>query len=237
MADLLVVCHQIRSPENLGAVARLMANYGLDQLILSDPATHDFRGAERLAVGAEGVLSRFAIAPSLPEAVRDAVYVVGTTSRTVLKRFVPLSPEVAMARLAEHAQRGPVALVMGGEKRGLSDDELACCHDVLVIPTPGPQPSMNVAQAAGLLFYLWSRAQHPATPPAPIEGARGAQLQALEALMREVLLACDALNAQAPDHVLKELLRTLVRGGLSAREAGLWRSAFEHLGRAVRPLQ
>ncbi len=33
-----------------------MANFGFSELILSDPVTHDFRGAEKLAVGGEPVL-------------------------------------------------------------------------------------------------------------------------------------------------------------------------------------
>ena len=53
--NLTVVAHQLRSAENLGAIARLMANFGFTRLILSEPVTHDFRGAETLAVGAEPV--------------------------------------------------------------------------------------------------------------------------------------------------------------------------------------
>ena len=45
--NLTVVLHQTRSPDNLGAVARVMANFGFSRLILSDPATYAFRAAER----------------------------------------------------------------------------------------------------------------------------------------------------------------------------------------------
>ncbi len=144
----VIVCHQLRSPDNLGSIARVMANFGLSELILSDPATHDFRGAERLGVKGESILETFSVAQSLEEALQNTVYAIGTTSRTELKRFKPMSPEEGVASLATHAARGKVALVLGGEKRGLSDEELAWCHDVIVIPTPGPQPSMNIAQAA-----------------------------------------------------------------------------------------
>ena len=228
-----VVCHQLRSPENLGAIARVMANFGATRLILSDPLTHDFRGAEKTAVEAAEVLRGLAVAKDLPEALSKQVYALGTTSRTAPGRHVPLTPEEGARRLAEHAARGPVALVLGGEKRGLSNDELSLCHDVVVIPTPGPQPSMNVAQAAAVLLYTCARAGIPEGAPAE-PGARGEVLQALEGLMQQALLEAEFLNPQAPQHVLRELTRSLVKGRLSQREAELWRTAFEHLLRGLR---
>lgn len=230
MVSPVVICHQLRSPENLASIARAMANFGFDELILSDPQTHEFRAAGRIAVKADPVLDRLSIAQTLDEALSGVVYAIGSTSRTVLKRHTPLSPEQAVARLAQHAARGKVALVLGGEKRGLSDEELARCHDVLVIPTPGPQPSMNLSHAAAVLFYLCSR--HDAPAPDQQKGASMQMLQRLESKMKEALLAAEFLNPQAPDHVLNELSRALVRGGITEREAQVWLAAFEHLRRS-----
>ena len=231
--ELTVIAHQLRSSENLGAIARLMANFGFSRLILSDPVTHDFRGAQTLAVGAEAVLEKMAIARSLDEALTGVVFAIGTTSREQLKRANPLTPEEGVARLVEHATRGPVALVLGGEKRGLDDDELAHCQEVIVIPTVGPQPSMNVSQAAAVLLYLCARAN---ALPAKLKVADGAKLgtvNALEEKMQAALLQCGFLNAQAPQHVLRELSRALVRGQLTQREAEIWLSAFEHVRRVT----
>lgn len=225
----VVVVHQLRSPENLASIARSMANFGFTELILSDPQTHEFRAAGRMAVKADTVMDQFQVAQSLDEALSGVVYAVGSTSRTQLKRFTPLTPEQAVGRLATHAARGKVALVLGGEKRGLSDDELSRCQDVLVIPTPGPQPSMNLSHAATVLFYLCSR--HEAPVPSETPGAPLGLIKRLEAKMQEALLAAEFLNPQAPEHVLTELSRALVRGQLTEREAQVWLAAFEHLRR------
>lgn len=232
MVSPLVVCHQLRSPENLAAIARVMANFGLRELILSDPQTHEFRASGRVAVKADSVLEGLSVARDLDEALRDVVYAVGSTSRGALKRFTPLTPEQAAERLAAHATRGKVALVLGGEKRGLSDDELARCHDVLVIPTDEAQPSMNLSHAAAVLLYLCTR--QPVAAQEPTEGAPLALVQRLEVKLREGLLQADFLNPQAPEHVLGELVRSLVRGGLTKREAHLWLSAFEQVERATK---
>ncbi|WP_095989816.1 RNA methyltransferase [Cystobacter fuscus] len=236
--NLTVVLHQTRSPENMGAVARVMANFGFSRLILSDPATYSFRGAERLAVKGGAVLEGMAVAQNLPEALKDCVYAIGTTSRTQIEGRVALTPEEAAARLADQSRRGRVALVLGGEQRGLSNEELAFCSDFLVIPTSEVQPSMNLAQAAAVLLYLCSRegrgAPERAAEPAPeYQGARMGTVSALGERMREVLLRAQFLNPQAPEHVLRELERSLLRAELTQREAELWLTAFKHVGRMM----
>jgi len=235
MFSPIVVCHQLRSPDNLGAIARVMANFGFEDLVLSDPVTHDFRGVERMGVKADAVLDRFAIAPTLAEAIGKAVYAVGTTSRTQLKRGSVLTPEAGVVKLAEQSARGRVALVLGGEKRGLSDEELSWCHDVIAIPTPGPQPSMNLAQAATVLLYLCSRAQVPAPALASQPGAPLELVHRLEARLQDALTTAQFLNPQAPQHLLHELSRALVHGGLSKREVEVWIAAVDHLKRHLKP--
>ncbi|HYV49679.1 MAG TPA: TrmH family RNA methyltransferase [Myxococcaceae bacterium] len=227
--QLVVVLHQVRSPDNLGAVARVMANFGFRALRLSDPVTYAFDSARKMAIRGDAVLEGMQVARSLPEALEDTVYVCGTTSRTLEGR-PPLSPEVAAERLRAHAPRGRVALVLGGEKRGLSDSELAACQDYLVIPTNAEQPSMNLAQAAAVLLYLCAR-QEPGAEPQP-PGARHQTMEALRSHMERALSASGFLNPQAPEHALGELWRALGRAGLSQREAEMWLAAFKHLARA-----
>lgn len=214
-----------------------MANFGFSRLILSDPVMQSTQGAERLAVHSESVLEKVVVAKDLPEALTDCVYAVGTTSRTQLKGRTALTPEEAVRRLAEESVRGRVALVFGGEMRGMSDEDLSRCTDVLVIPTSDVQPSMNLAQSVAVLLYLCHRQglMETQAPPAqaPDAGARLGTLNALAARMRDVMLKADFLNPQAPHHVLNELEQTLMRARLTQREAELWLTAFKHLGRAV----
>jgi tRNA/rRNA methyltransferase len=238
--QLKVVLHQVRSPENLGAVARLLANFELSSLVLSDPRISAFRDAEKMAIRATDHLERMQRFDSLDPALADCVFALGTTSRTPKGRPV-LSPEEGVACLAQAASRGKVALVFGGEKRGLSDEELSRCQAVLAIPTGETQPSMNLAQAAAVLLYLCAREEGPQKPARAAQakpeetGAKLGTVGALETKMREALLGAGFLNPQAPGHILNELLLTLTRGNLSQREAELWLTAFKQLGRARTP--
>ena len=231
---LRVVLHQVQSPDNLGAVARAMANFEFAGLWLAAPETEDLAQAGKLGVRAGHVLAGVQVVSQLQDAVAPCVYVLGTSSRRDLERRVGVDPETGVARLHAASSRGPVALVLGGERRGLSDAELALCHDVAVIPTGEVQPSMNLAASAAVLLYLVARADGAALPPPPTEpGASRALLEVLRARMRRALLAADALNAQSPEAVLEEMLRTLERGSLAQREAELWAAAFKQLARAV----
>jgi tRNA/rRNA methyltransferase len=230
--QLWVVLHQVQSPENLGAVARLLANFGWSQLVLSDPQALDIESARRVAVHSEELLTHARTVRTLPEGLRHFTYACGTTFRTQVEGRRALTPEEAASRLAVQAQRGPVALVLGGERRGLSDEELGDCDEFLTIPTDPTQPSMNLAQAAAVLLYLLSRVERPAPEPEPAPTpARHETVQALEGAMRSALSTSGFLNPQAPDYTLRELLHTLRRAQLSQREVELWTAAFKQLGR------
>jgi tRNA/rRNA methyltransferase len=218
-------------------VARLLANFDVRVLRLSESLVEELPEARRMAVHAGQVLDSAERTAGLEQALRDAVYVLGTSGRERLRSRLPVSPEEGVARLLDHARRGPVALVFGGERRGLSDSELALCQDVTCIPTSTEQPSMNLAQAAAVLLYLCARsdaaaveevAQHPVE-----EGPPQALRSVLRQRMERALLAADVLNPQSPLPILDEMLRTLDRAGLSRREAELWAIAFKQLARAA----
>lgn len=230
---LRVVLHQTQGADNLGAVARLCANFGVAELWLAETHLPDLEAARPMAVHAGHVLDAVNSVPTLPEALGDVVFAMGTTSRTSLRGMPTLSPEEAMAMLAEHARRGPVALVLGGERRGMSDEDLAHCQQALVIPTRPEQPSMNLAQAAAVLLYLASR---EGSSEAPAEAPKGAPLrlvQALDGWMQQVLLEVDFLNPRGPGPILAEMRHALTRSNLTEREAQLWLSAFKAMARRL----
>ncbi|PMP78441.1 MAG: RNA methyltransferase, partial [Chloroflexus aggregans] len=51
----------------------------------------------------------------------------------------------------------PLILVLGSERQGLSDDQLAACDTVVRIPMRGRSDSLNLAVAAGILMYEITR--------------------------------------------------------------------------------
>jgi len=229
MHPVAFVFHALRSPQNLGAIARAMNNFGLTELVLAEPLTYAFGEAEKLAVKSMDLLDGMRVERSLPAALAPYVFVAGTTSRALPHRPALDGRQLAVRLHAERA-RGPVAVLFGSEKRGLSNAELERCQAVVTLPTRPSQPSINVAQTAAILAYELGH-----TPPVERAGPPGApreQMERLYALMQAVLLDADFLNPQNPDDILDELRLWLDRAGPSAREAQLMRDAFRKLQRA-----
>src|SRR5512143_2681831 len=198
LENVTFVLHRPSSAENIGAVARVLANFGLARLALVAPAswTGPSRSGERMT-GGEAVLRRArrtarrasarleaaAVHGSLREALAEVTWACGTSSRVVEGR-APLTPRELAAEVARRSEAGPVAVVFGEERRGLSDAELRRCQAVCAIPTDAAYDSMNLAQAAAVIGYELALAGGAA--PAPPPGAEPARLATVEALFERL---------------------------------------------------
>ncbi len=223
-----------RNPENLGAIARVMKNFGLSDWAIAALGTHDFAAARRVAVHAEELLDRPRLVRTLDEAVADRAWVVGTSSRAVRGKR-RLSPEEVAREALARAGAGGTALVFGDERSGLTNEELHRCHDLSAIPSAAAQPSLNLAQAVLVYCYELRRAELASTPQRrpPSPGATDAELVGVEEALREALRTGGFL-AGPERHAVRDLAAALRRGRLSRREARLWIAALRTLGRPGR---
>lgn len=222
-----------RNPENLGAVARAMKNFGLDDWAIAELGTHDFATARRVAVHAEELLDRPRVVRTLDDAVADCAWVVGTSSRRVRGKR-RLAPDEVAREARARAAGGRTAIVFGDERSGLTNEEVLRCDDLSAIPVGTAQPSMNLAQAVVVYAYELRRAFMAADRPGPSAmGATDADLLALEDALREALREGGFLVGPER-HAVRDLVATLRRGRLSRREARLWNAALRSLGRPPR---
>jgi tRNA (cytidine32/uridine32-2'-O)-methyltransferase len=142
-------------PENVGAAARALKTMGFTGLVLVRPgrlASPDHEMARKMAVKANDVLQAARVVESLAEAISGAELVLGTTARRGVSGV--LQPREAARMVERAAARGTrVAVVLGNEKTGLGQADLALCHERVRIPMAADQPSINLAQAVQLLAY------------------------------------------------------------------------------------
>ena len=217
-----------RTPENLGAAARALKNFGQSEWTwVRPPWNPDDARARALAVGAEDVLASARLSATLEEAVADCSWVVGTSGRTRL-RPVPIDPE---AFAAEAARRpGRVALVFGDERTGLGREDLARCHALSRIPADARQASLNLAQAVCLYaFALWRAPARPAGA-APRAGT-DAELRRLEELLDGVLRTVGFVRPGRAG--VAHLVAPWRRAGLTRTEMRVWEGAIRTLGRSL----
>jgi tRNA/rRNA methyltransferase len=244
------VLHRPSSAENIGAVARVLKNFGLARLVIVAPPSWTGlpRGggplsareevllrARRTARHASDVLEAAGVVPDLRAALGDAGWACGTTSRE-LPGQPRLHPRQLGAEVAARAARGPVAIVLGEERRGLSDRELSLCQAVCTIPTAAAYDSMNLAQAAAVLAYEIASATPPEAGPSLADGApaRHATLEALWTRLAALLSASGYLNPQNPEHILVEWRRLLARAEPTQREIELLLAAARALERKLK---
>jgi len=231
MLPVRIVLVRPRNPENIGAVARAMANFELGDWAIVALGTHDFATARRVAVHAEAVLDRPRLCQTLDEAVADCAWVVGTSGKTVRGRR-PLWPE-EWAREAAVRAPGTTAIVFGEERSGLTAAELDRCHALSAIPSGGAQPSLNLAQAVMLYAYEARRAAlGPPAPRAASKEASDGELASVEGALRDLLRAGRFL-AGPERHAVRDLAAVLRRGRPTPKEARLWVAALRAVGKRL----
>ncbi len=154
-----VVLVRPRNPLNIGAVARALANFGINEMAVVAPFEPTWNEARTSAVGGEQVIAGALTAATLPDATGDATLVLGTTtgSRRNLGREIILLPDLA-AWLRKRKARGQAVMVFGSEKTGLSNEDMTLCHALVRIPTAKGCPSMNLGHAVAVCTYELSRA-------------------------------------------------------------------------------
>ncbi|WP_009633835.1 RNA methyltransferase [Synechocystis sp. PCC 7509] len=153
LASVRIVLVEPAGDRNIGAIARVMKNFGLQQLILvnpqCDPHSED---AQQMAVHAQDVLAAAQIVETLPEALQGCVRAIATTAR--FREQLPLEhPHRALPWLLETPLEQPSALIFGPECRGLSNQELNYAQRFVCIPSNPDYSSLNLAQAVAVCCY------------------------------------------------------------------------------------
>src|SRR5215475_13657979 len=177
MGTRRIVLVRPRDPNNIGAAARAMKNFGFADLVVVTP--HPPVWSEVVsAVNATDVLTGARVCATLDEAVADCNLVVGTTHRTRVEEKQNLYTPLDLSRALAAADYD-LALVFGSEKHGLTNEDLSRCHRVMSIPTEPDCPSMNLGQAVAVCCYELTRyGAQAAILPRPAEAATAGATEA-----------------------------------------------------------
>jgi tRNA/rRNA methyltransferase len=224
-----IVLVRPRIAANIGAVARVMRNMGLSELVLvapeADPADAE---ARRLSTHGEEVLEHCRTVSELGEAVADCVFVAATSARVggLLRRQGVGPPDEIVPRLIQAMRNGPGALVFGPEASGLSNVETSRCHYLIHVPTDPQYPVLNLAQAVAICTYelrrQWLRQVAAPTllPPAE-KAAPFADQERAFAHLRQALEAVHFLWNEKADSLMHALRHLLGRAGPTPTEVDL----------------
>ncbi|MBI3126368.1 MAG: RNA methyltransferase [Candidatus Tectomicrobia bacterium] len=220
---------------NIGAIARSMAHFGLERLRLVAP-----RGeaasleARQMAMTAQPLLARAEHFASLREATGDCGWLVATSRRLGQNRLPTLEPREGAPELLRRAARTRVALVFGPEDKGLRTDEMDLCQERLLIPALPGADSLNLAQAALLVFWELYRAKTGMEGEAALAGedTEIPSREEVEGLVDHLLATLEEVGFlhYEPEQVARTFRRMIDRAGPDRREVRMLRGALRQLG-------
>lgn len=221
-------------PGNIGASARAMKNMGLNDLALVAPRCFPDDEATARASGADDLLAGATVVDTLEEAIRDCVYVAGASARSRAIHWPYLEPRECAARLIAESAGGPVAVVFGPEKSGLSNTDLDHCDTLLSIPANPGFSSLNLAMAVQVVAYELLLAGHESPesafePDAP--AATSEELEYFYAHLETVLRDIRFLDPDNPRVLMRRLRRLFVRARPDRNELNILRGILTAVDR------
>jgi RNA methyltransferase, TrmH family len=144
---LILVAEAIEKPGNLGTMLRTADAVGADAVIVADPTTDPFN--PNVVRASTGTLFTVPLAvASTPETV------TWLTDRSI--QIVATTPDTDTL-IWDVDLRGPVAIVVGAEQYGLTEDWIDSADVRVRIPMSGQADSLNAAMAAGIGLFEAAR--------------------------------------------------------------------------------
>ncbi len=205
-----IVLVRPRDPNNIGAVARAMKNFGFADLAVvgvHPPNWDEVTSAPH----ATDLLANARVFATLNEAVADCDLVIGTTDRTRVEQKQTVYTPFDLSRdLAETSYK--LALVFGSEKHGLTNEDFSHCHRVMSIPSQPNCPSMNLGQAVAVCCYELIRDQAQAEIlPRPAVTATARASEEMVQLSLDVLRQLDFVLPGNESNLTQRIRGSLLR--------------------------
>lgn len=151
-SNIKIVLVETSHPGNIGSVARAMKTMGFCNLNLVDPKCKINEISYAMASNAGDVLDNVKVFKNLSEVIDDCNYIIGATAR---QRDIPIeiiNPK-EFAIKAKHRDYQNLAIVLGNEARGLTNEQLSLCSVGLHIPSNKNYSSLNIASSLQIILY------------------------------------------------------------------------------------
>ena len=145
--------------ENIGMVARAMANFGLSELRVVNPRDGwPNEKARSAAANAQHVIAGARMFDDLPSAIADLNFVFATTARQ-REALKPVRGPVEAAKALRSKEKAGhlTGILFGRERWGLNNDEVSLSDEIVTFPVNPAFASLNIAQAVLLMSYEWMK--------------------------------------------------------------------------------
>ncbi len=228
--------------ENIGMVARAMANFGLADLRLVNPRDGwPNEKAQAAASKADHVIEGTQVFATLEEAIADLNFVYATTARS-RDNYKPVrAPVFAAQTLRSRFRAGEATgILFGRERWGLTNEEVALADEIVTFPVNPAFASLNIAQAVLLMSYEWMKSGMEDLEAVPFQALeqRPSTKEQLFGLFDQLEEALDSRNYFHPlskkPKMVDNLRAVLSRRAFTEQEISVLRGVISSLDRFSR---
>ncbi len=154
-ANLKIVLVEPIGPINVGSIARLCANFEVNELRIVSPKCDIFSlEVKKMALRGQRYLEKCKIFNNLEDAIFDCDLVLATCGRIDLGQDSSFeTPEDISKWISNFKHISNLAVLFGREDRGLSNKELLFAHKIFNIKSSQSYPSLNLSHAVSIILY------------------------------------------------------------------------------------
>ena len=151
-----VILMEPRKQENIGSIARVMKNFGFENLVLVNPRCKIGITAYKVVKHGKNILEKTKIKDF--SHLKKFDYLVGTTAILGTDYNIPRSPITAEQLALKikniiNKKNIKIGLLIGREGSGLNNKEINLCDILVTIPASKNYPTFNVSHALTIILY------------------------------------------------------------------------------------
>ena len=151
---MIVILDKPQMGENIGAVARSMANFGYRQLRIVNPRDGwPNEVAIKNATFASHIIESAKLYDDLSDALSDLDFVIGTYGRDIAFANKDIVTSRNIKDYIDNHAPKKLGILFGCERVGLNNEELSMCSAIVSIPTDFEFKSLNISHAAAIILY------------------------------------------------------------------------------------
>jgi tRNA/rRNA methyltransferase len=230
LAHIRVVLCDTSHPGNIGASARAMKTMGLADLRLVAPRRFPDPEAVWRAARAVDVLEAVRVHDTLDDALSGVALAVACTARPREIAAPAVSVREAALRVATLARSQPVAIVFGGERSGLTAEQVMKCGLIATVPANPDYASLNLGAAVQVFAYELRVAAAGAPTTEDVRTlASHEDVEAFYAYLESLMAQTGFFNPDQPRKLMPRLRRLFARAGLEPEEVNILRGLLKAL--------
>lgn len=223
---ITVVLVEPKGEENIGAVCRVMANFGINSLALVNPRCQYLSdNVKKYSLKAFSVVENAKIYDSLEKALAESQISIALSRRSGARRKRDMTLREAPEYLSGYGD-ADISLVFGREESGLTNDEANLCDQICSVVTSDDFPSLNLSHAVALTLYELSReiSKDKLSKPARKDEFNG--------MIEQIFLTLDHLHFftnQSPQIIRNFIKKILSRAKLDGSETEIIKNIFKSI--------